>query len=298
MDLLLRRRMMMTPMAKEYIVFADPEVERICIAKWSSDGIGLTKQDAARVTTLGNAFQKNATIVSFDELEFFVNLASIANTAFENCYALTSIVLPNSVASIGNLAFNNCSLLDEIVLPSSITSIGNLAFNGCTSLVIEDINLPNLTYIATNAFKGTRVKKVSNLGSITSLPNQSIFENCYDLTDVVLPNTLTTIGTATFNRDSALESVTFPNGLTTVGNNGFWGCSSLTEVDLPSTITSIGIIAFANCSGMTDMYIRATTPPTIGSNAFQNCHPTFHVPSGSIAAYEAVLPSGSTIIGI
>lgn len=290
--------MMAASSGPSYIAFADPEVERICVSKWSSDGIGITMRDAAMVTNLGTAFQKNATIVSFDELVYFVNLASIANSAFENCYALTSIVLPNSVTSIGNLAFNNCSLLDEIVLPSSITSIGNLAFNGCTSLVIEDINLPNLTYIATNAFKGTRVKKVSNLGSITSLPNQSIFENCYDLTDVVLPNTLTTIGTASFNNDRSLESMTFPSGLTSIANLTFYGCSALTEVDLPSTITSINALAFANCSGMTDMYIRATTPPTLGSNAFQNCHPTFHVPSASIAAYEAVLPSGSTIVGI
>ena len=129
MDLLLRRRMMMTPPTKEYIQFADPTVEGICITKFSSDGIGVTMQDAASVTNIGDAFKKNASIVSFDELQYFVNLASIPASAFENCYALSAITLPNSITSIGNLAFVNCSVLAGIVLPTSVTSIGQSAFS-------------------------------------------------------------------------------------------------------------------------------------------------------------------------
>ena len=46
-----------------YIRFADPEVEAICVANWSSDGVGLTTADAAAVTSLSQiktAFNETA----------------------------------------------------------------------------------------------------------------------------------------------------------------------------------------------------------------------------------------------
>lgn len=274
MNLLLRRRAMMARMNDAYIQFSDPEVERICIANFSGDGVGVSLRDAAAVSSIGTAFQGNTDIVSFDELAFFTNLATIPS-----------------------LAFNGCSNLTSIVLPESITSIGNLAFQNCSKLEIADLHLPHLTSIGTTAFKGVKVVAVSSLGTVTTLPNQSVFENCTSLTSVVLPDTLTYIGTAAFNRDTALASINIPAGVTSISNNGFWGCTSLQTIDLPSTITNIGGAAFAHCSGLVSMYIRATTPPSIGYNAFQNCTPTFYVPAGSVSAYEAVLPSGCTIVG-
>ena len=55
---------------------------------------------------------------------------------FNNCYALTSVILGNGTAQVGNLVFNNCRALEEIVIPASATVCGgsSSAFAGCSSL--------------------------------------------------------------------------------------------------------------------------------------------------------------------
>ncbi len=117
-----------TPVLPNYITFTDPEVERICIENWSSDGIGLTYEDAAAVIDLSNNFYENESIVFFDELQYFTNLTSIGDWAFNVCSGLTSITIPNSVTSIGANVFNRCA--------------------GLTSITSENINPPIMNSFA------------------------------------------------------------------------------------------------------------------------------------------------------
>ncbi len=68
-------------------------------------------------------------------------LESIGEAAFENCIALTSIVIGNNVKSIGNCAFQNCSKLESITIGNKVERIGNYAFKGCiklTAITIPD----------------------------------------------------------------------------------------------------------------------------------------------------------------
>lgn len=129
-----------TPPVISYITFADPEVERICIENWSSDGIGLTYEDAAAVTDLSNKFYENVSIVFFDELQYFTNLTLIGSSAFNGCAGLTSIIIPNSVTSIGLQAFANCTRLTSITILNSVTSI---EANGFYSCPLENIYVPS-----------------------------------------------------------------------------------------------------------------------------------------------------------
>ena len=75
----------------------------------------------------------------------------IAESAFESCSRLTSIVIPNSVTAIGNYAFYKCDGLTSVVIPDSVTTIGYCAFYSCsnlTSVVIGD----SVTTIGNSAF--------------------------------------------------------------------------------------------------------------------------------------------------
>ena len=123
--------------AKEYIKFADPIVEAICVANWSSDGVGLTMADAAAVTNqqFGKTFKGNTQITSFDELEYFTGLTKIPDESFEGCTNLTTIKIPN-VTQIGSFAFYACSgLSGTLVIPASVSDIGGrFAFAGCYGL--------------------------------------------------------------------------------------------------------------------------------------------------------------------
>ncbi len=58
----------------------------------------------------------------------------IASCAFDGCYSLTEVIIPNSVITIGGSAFSDCDSLTEITIPDSVITIGSSAFFWCDSL--------------------------------------------------------------------------------------------------------------------------------------------------------------------
>ena len=59
---------------------------------------------------------------------------TIADSAFENCDSLTSVIIGDSVNSIGNYAFYDCDSLSSVTIGDSVTSIGDYAFYCCGKL--------------------------------------------------------------------------------------------------------------------------------------------------------------------
>ena len=188
--LLLRRFAMMGNVKKDYIQFEDPEVERICIEKFSSDGIGVTYRDAAAVTTLPvAAFRGNTDIVTFDELKYFTRLTTItagtsssALGAFGGCTSLESITIPSSVTSIGAYAFYNCTgLTGSLNIPSSVTSIGDFAFQNCIGIT-GSIIVPSLVgTIGKSAFNGCSGVTKIFINSTSASPGLDFINNCPNL---------------------------------------------------------------------------------------------------------------------
>ena len=158
--------------------------------------------------------------------------------------------------------------------------------------------------------------------SVTCIGDRA-FCNCYDLTSITIPNSVTSIEGA-FSGCSGLTSISIPNSVTSIGDNAFYGCSGLTSVTIPSRVTSIGSNAFRNCTeltsviisgrvtsiggytfygctALTDVYCYATTPPLAHYeyddgedyyeyDAFNKSNitsATLHVPLASIASYRS-----------
>lgn len=262
------------------MTFADPAVQAICAQTWG-DGTNITYEQAASVTSLGTNFSKNTTITSFDELGKF-GVTSLAD---------------------GRLGvFLSCSNLVSVDL-SKITIIGSAAFNSCPLFAGDgngDLRIPNLTSIGNNSFGGynrgtcTGLKRILDLGSITTIPDdtnqyQGTFRNQLNLTDVILPETLTKIGKRAFSGCKSLANINFPLALASIGDNAFNGCSSMKSIELPSTMTSIGANAFQYCTGLILVSITADTPPSLGSSAFADCPALtgIYVPDESVEAYKA-----------
>ena len=89
---------------------------------------------------------------------------------------------------------------------------------------------------------------------VTSIGNNA-FQYCYNLTSVTIPDSVTSIGESAFSRCYNLTSVTIPDSVTSIGNNAFSGCSNLTSVTIPSSVTSIGGGAFSRCKNLTSVTI-------------------------------------------
>lgn len=94
------------------IVFEDVMVKEYCVDYWDTDNDGeLSYTEAAAVSDLGNVFEMNDEITSFNELKYFRGLTNIGANAFNGCIALESVELPKSLLSIGDGAFNECTAL-------------------------------------------------------------------------------------------------------------------------------------------------------------------------------------------
>ena len=88
--------------------------------------------------------------------------------------------------------------------------------------------------------------------------------------DVVIPDTVKTIGDKAFSGLSNLTSIVIPDGVTRIGNNALSGCTGLTSVTIPGSVKSIGSSAFQGCSGLTSIKIPDSVTE-IGSSAFNDC---------------------------
>lgn len=58
----------------------------------------------------------------------------IADSMFEGCASLKTILYPDTIVSLGTKAFKGCVSLEEFVIKENIKSIGDECFDGCTYL--------------------------------------------------------------------------------------------------------------------------------------------------------------------
>ena len=83
------------------------------------------------------------------------------------------------------------------------------------------------------------------------------FFNCSNLTGVIIPNSITSIGGCSF-WGCGLTEVIIPDSVTGITTQTFTGCSSLKSVTIPSSVKAIGNGAFWDCGGLTDVYFNGT----------------------------------------
>ena len=225
-----------------------------------------------------------------------LKVTSIGYGAFQQCYDLTNIVIPNSVTNIGNYAFPSCIMLKSISIPNSVTNIGDFAFSGCTGLT--SITIPNnVTNIGSNAFYNcTGLANVTIGSSVTSIGG-SAFSECDGLTSMTIPNSVTSIGWGAFLGCSSLEYLCIEDGegilsmgneifnycplrtlylgrnlsySSTYGDNPFFNKASLESVTIGNRVTSIGKYEFYGCTSLRNISI-GNSVTSIGKDAFYGC---------------------------
>lgn len=137
----------------------------------------------------------------------------------------------------------------------------NVTYNGVTYTVKEINNL---------AFRDC--KKLTNIiipESVTSI-GIGAFYDCSGLTSVVIPNSVTGLGGSVFRNCTSLTSVTIPNSVTDIEDDAFYNCTSLTSITIPESVTGIGSYAFYDCSSLTSMTIPSNVT-NIKNSAFSGC---------------------------
>ena len=99
-----------------------------------------------------------------------------------------------------------------------------------------------------------------NTQKVTDIDTSINFKGCTKLTSVVIPNSVTWIGTTSFKGCTGLTSVIMEDGENNLilSRNAFDGCTNLTNIRLSSTLTSMSSQVFNNCKSLTSIYIPAS----------------------------------------
>lgn len=210
------------------------------------------------------------------------SVTSIGTEAFEGCIALESIYIPRNVTSIGAEAFKGCRRLGHIQIErgKKELNIYGSAFEGCLDL--KELILPeNVTYLGENFISGTSITSIIIPKNIKGAGCISISYKCYGaltgadklekiefeegtriifkgmccgnigITDVIIPETVETIGEEAFSECTALKRIEIPKSVTSIEFEAFYGCTNLETIILHETVTNINFSAFEYCGLLT-----------------------------------------------
>ncbi len=259
----------------------------------SSQGLAYTVNDDGKtctITGIGTCADTNLSIGGYiDGYE----VTAIGDKAFKSCSNFTSVTIGDSVITIGAWTFSNCSNFTSITIPNSVTSIGLGAFarsEKLTSVYIYDIDA-----WCNISFDGSHANPLCMAVKFYLIKDGSPEL----ITNLVIPNSVTTIGEYAFYCCSGITSVTIPDSVTTIGKRAFADCYKLTSVTIGGSVITIGDSAFYKCPKLTSFTVVEN------NKAYQSINGNLYSKDGTVlVAYACgktdtsfVVPNTVTTIG-
>ena len=209
----------------------------------------------------------------------------VDEAAFSRCEALASAVVPN--ANLGANAFLGDVALTDVTLGAGVKVVGDGAFNGCAALTSINYAEAPLTTIGAEAFTHSGITSVdlSSKGNLTTVGEWALANT--PVTNVILPTSVTELGTGAFYYDNALTDVNIPADVpdyalagtavandsiamnaATIGDYAFYNCEGFQSFVVPATVNYIGTKAFAGTTGIKVYKSYATTVPELGDSVW------------------------------
>ena len=149
---------------------------------------------------------------------------------------------------------------DESVYTYNALDDGTIEITGYSGSA-ENIVIPaqidgkSVTRIGNNAFEKSSAKEIVIPNSVTEIGSQA-FSGCGKLTGVSIPNSVTMIRDRAFFDCNSLASITIPDSVTDIELQAFCNCTSLKEVTIPASVTDIGDEAFGYYSDIDGSEIK------------------------------------------
>ena len=191
------------------------------------------------------------------------------------------LIVGAEVKSIPAYLLSGCGQFSEVILPenSVCEEIGIYAFSGTGFMRAVEESL-GASYIGKillrvgRSAEGEFIVREGTLGIASGA-----FENCRDITSIVLPSSVKSIGDKAFDSCFALTTVNIPDGVRKIGDYTFGYCHKLTSVGLPDSVTEIGNCAFFDCTSLVSVNIPAGVTE-IKDGTFQHCTELVYITGG------------------
>ena len=189
------------------------------------------------------------------------------------------MALPNTVTELGSWAYSHCLSLTKVHIPKALIGIGDYALVGCENVTSMEVEQGNPVFDSRdncNAIIRTATNVLVAGSQTTVIPNtvtsigSSAFYDCANLTNITIPTSVTTIELAAFYRCSKLKELEIPDMVTTIGEAAFALCQDLVSVKIPDNVVSLGKEAFESCHDIKTLVLGSSLA-NIGDNAFKNC---------------------------
>ena len=183
------------------------------------------------------------------------------NTQWEGFQSMVEV---NAEFTVDHITYRVTSLA-----PYEVKAAGYSVTGGAVTIPSTVDHGPNtytVTGIGDKAFQYRLLTSVTLPNTVTSIGEGAFNSN--ELASVVIPNSVTAIGYQAFSSNQLTE-VTIPDSVTSIGGAAFQH-NHLTRVTIGKSVTSIGTVAFRNNPGLATVVTKATIPPSLHANAFQN----------------------------
>ncbi len=230
----------------------------------------------------GNFTIVDDTLVSYSGTESTVTVPDgvriIGKEAFKNNDYILNVVLPDSVEEIGSRAFYDCNNLQTVRVPETMRAIGAEAFYRCTALTslgLDDKGVipKGLTAIESKSFYFCKLLQGDLVipDTVTTI-GASAFDFCSSLTAITMSDSVTELDAAgyQFEQCASVKKIVLSANLTTLPKNCFFSCSSLEEIPDLKNVTRIERACFQHADKVTAITIPETVT-YLGNNAFGHC---------------------------
>lgn len=210
---------------------------------------------------------------------------------------ITSVTIPGTVTKINQSDFGHCANLKTVTLISGEAplNIGKRCFynsDNITDVTIDrDFTYYNDLEKNRSPFN-TAVERVTFGSNVTRVGDRAL-ASCMNLSDVVLPDNITTIGIEAF-KWAKPQTLTLSKNLTTVEDYGFYGMVGFASLTLPISLNEVGQETFYNITNLKGVYVPwidapiALTKDTQSAKTFSYAaDQTLWIPGGTLEKYQA-----------
>ena len=215
---------------------------------------------------------------------------------------IKELYIPDSVTTLKAGAFLSCKGLKQLYIPDSVKNIEEKAF-ASTLLTADTLRLPKDAVISTKAVFGNMpiIKQFKDISFKPSDTEYSLYAGCKYLTgEIIVPEGVVTLKgdsmpaghTNDFHPIAAfcdchnITKVVLPSSLQTIGQYAFYNCNQLKEVNIPENITVLNTSTFHYCKRLEKITLPQSLT-TIKGKCFYNCD----------SLEEITIPDGVTSLG-